>query len=61
MKNIATSITLKNDFIVQRKLRRTRVRVMVLRATFSNISVIIWRSVLLVEETGENHPNAACH
>jgi hypothetical protein len=61
MKNIATSITLKNDFIVQRKLRRTRVRVMVLRATFSNISVIIWWSVLLVEETGENHPNAACH
>jgi hypothetical protein len=28
---------------------------------FSNISAIIWRSVLLVEETGENHPNAACH
>jgi hypothetical protein len=24
-------------------------------ATFSNISVISWRSVLLVEETGENH------
>jgi len=31
---------------------------MVLNATFSNISVISWRSVLLVEETGglgENH------
>jgi hypothetical protein len=31
---------------------------MVLSATFSNISVISWRSVLLVEETegpGENH------
>ena len=61
MKNIATSITLKNDFIVQRKLRRTRVRVMVLRATFSNISVIIWRSGLFGGETGGNHPNAACH
>jgi hypothetical protein len=34
------------------------VRVMVLNATFNNISVILWRSVLLVEETGvpgENH------
>ena len=35
-----------------------RVRVMVLNVTFNNISVISWRSVLLVEETGipgENH------
>ena len=35
-----------------------RVRVMVFNATFNNISVISWRSVLLVEETGvpgENH------
>jgi hypothetical protein len=35
-----------------------RVRVMVLNATFNNISVISWRSVLLVEKTGvtgENH------
>jgi hypothetical protein len=29
--------------------------VMVLNATFNNISVISWQSVLLVEETGENH------
>jgi len=32
---------------------------MVLNATFNNISVITWRSGLLVEETGvsgENHP-----
>jgi hypothetical protein len=31
---------------------------MVVNATFKNISVILWRSVLLVEETGvsgENH------
>ena len=37
---------------------------MVLNATFSNISVISWRSVLLVEETGvpgENHRLAASH
>ena len=35
-----------------------RVRVMVFNATLNNISVISWRSVLLVEETrvpGENH------
>ena len=29
-----------------------RVRVMVFNATFNNCSVISWRSVLLVEETG---------
>jgi hypothetical protein len=28
---------------------------MVLNATFNNISVISWGSVLLVKETGENH------
>jgi len=35
---------------------------MVLNATFNNISVILWRSVLLVEETGvsgENHRSIA--
>ena len=31
------------------------VRVMMFNTTFSNISVISWWSVLLVEETGENH------
>jgi hypothetical protein len=37
---------------------RVRIRVMVFKATFNNISVISWKSVLLVEETavpGENH------
>jgi hypothetical protein len=41
-----------------------RFRFMVLNATFNNISVISWRSVLLVEETGlpgENHRPAASH
>jgi hypothetical protein len=41
-----------------------RVRVMVFNATFNNISVIQWRLVLLVEETGapgENHRPAASH
>jgi hypothetical protein len=37
---------------------------MVLNATFNNIPVISWRSVLSVEETegpGENHRPIACH
>jgi plasmid maintenance system killer protein len=37
------------------------VMIMVFNATFSNISVISWRSVLLVEETGENHQPAVSH
>jgi len=41
-----------------------RVRIMVLNATFNNMSVKVWRSVLLVENTGvlgENHRPAASH
>jgi hypothetical protein len=41
-----------------------KVRVMVYNATFNNISVISWQSVLLVEESGapgENHRPAASH
>jgi hypothetical protein len=34
---------------------------MVFNVTFNNISVISWRSVLLVEETGENHLPVASH
>jgi hypothetical protein len=37
---------------------------MVFNATFNNISAILWRSVLLVEETagpGENHRPAGSH
>jgi hypothetical protein len=34
---------------------------MVFNATFNNISVISWQSVLLVEVTGENHQPAANH
>jgi hypothetical protein len=40
------------------------VRVIVFNATFNNILVILWRSVLLVEETGvsgENHWPVASH
>ena len=38
-----------------------RVRVMVFNANFNNLLVISWRSVLLVEETGENHQPATSH
>ena len=41
-----------------------RVRGVVFNATFNNISVISWRSVLWVEETGvpeENHRPVASH
>ena len=34
---------------------------MVFNVTFNNISAISWRSVLLVEETGENHRPVASH
>jgi len=34
---------------------------MVFNATFNNISVTSWRSVLLVEETGENHRQTLEH
>jgi hypothetical protein len=30
---------------------------MIFNATFNNISVILWQSVLLVEETGEPREN----
>jgi len=33
----------------------------VFNATFNNISVISWRSVLLVKETGENYRPVASH
>jgi hypothetical protein len=33
-------------------MRKMRVRVIVFNATFNNISVILWWSLLLVEETG---------
>jgi hypothetical protein len=35
--------------------------VMMFNATFNNISVILWWSILLVEETGENNRPAASH
>ena len=43
---------------------KVRVRVMVFIATFNNISVISWQSVLFVEETGvpgENYRPVSSH
>ena len=37
------------------------VRLMVFNDTFNDYSVISWWSVLLVEETGENHRLIASH
>ena len=34
------------------KKTQSRIRVRVFNATFNNISVILWRSVILMEETG---------
>jgi hypothetical protein len=43
---------------------KNMVEFLVFNATFNNISVILWQSVLLVEETGgpgENHRPVAIH
>ena len=42
-------------------LSESSVRDMVFNATFNNISVISWRSVLFMEEIGENHRPVASH
>jgi hypothetical protein len=49
---------------VNHKYQPYKVAVVAVNATFNNISVISWRSVLLVEETGgpgENHRPIAGH
>ena len=53
-----------NAIIMNCFVKLIRVRVMVFNATFNTMSVISWRSVLLVEETGvpgENHRSPATH
>jgi len=47
-----------------KKRKGIKVKVMLFNAAFNNISVISWRSVLLVDETGvpgENHRPVASH
>jgi len=58
------SMTVFHFLKLTSKMTYKRVRVMVFNATFNNISVILWRLVLLVEETGvpgENHWPAVSH
>ena len=46
------------------KILQLKMMIMVFNATFNNISVITWQSVLLVEETGvpgENHRHVTSH
>ena len=43
--------------VVLKKEKMVRMMVMVLNDTFNNISVISWRSVLLVAETGVSEEN----
>jgi hypothetical protein len=43
-----------NKIKIYRNEGREGIRVMVFNATFNNISVISWRSVLLVEKTTNN-------
>jgi hypothetical protein len=53
-----------NHFILASQILMGLVWFMVFNATFKNISVIWWWSVLLVEETGvsrENHRLVASH
>ena len=55
VKQLLLTLALKNQNIVC---------LMVFNATFNNISVISWRSVLLMEENGgprENHRPVAIH
>jgi len=65
LKYINSSISRAITQIIQNSLNRplildiidinVGVRVMVLNATFNNISIISWRSILLVEVPEENH------
>ena len=52
------------NYKVKLKIEQELVWFMVFNATFNNISVILWRSFLLVEKTGvprENHRPVASH
>ena len=46
---------------IKSKHSRFRITLIVFNATFNNISVILWWSILLVEETGDNHRPCASH
>jgi hypothetical protein len=44
-----------HPLIVRRQLFTGRTKIMVFNAIFNNFPVILWQSVLLVKESGENH------
>jgi hypothetical protein len=57
-------ITSTLDIVALDPIWNIRVRVVVFNATFNNISVISWKSVVLVKETGvpgENHQPVTSH
>jgi len=49
------------QFTLRKGYKDTRLWVVMLSANYNDMPVISWRSVLLVEETGENHRSAASH
>jgi hypothetical protein len=62
--NIKNADLVKNAYLKGTRIICFSVCLMVLNATFSNISVISWLTGLLVEETGvpgENHRPAVSH
>jgi hypothetical protein len=64
MMNIIADLVHTWSGTTNRDLRCLFVYLMVFKATFNNISVISWRSVLLMEDTegpGENHRPVASH
>jgi len=65
MMNKYSLISMLSSFVIYHfPVINNRVRVMMFNATFNNISVISWRSVLLMEENevrGENHTPVASH
>ena len=63
-KPVSFEIIMSYELQVKYKGKYWKKWVMGLNTTFNNISVISWRSILLVEETGvpgENHRSAASH
>jgi hypothetical protein len=53
----------EDNYVVNRTkyVNLIQIIVMVFNITFNNISVILWSSVLLVEETGKKHWSIASH
>ena len=64
IKMIPLTFYISNGIVDGAYMYRVMIRDMVLNATLNNISVILWRSVLLMEKTGVpggNHRPAAGH